>query len=218
MDFARAAIDASATRSFWAPGFAFVAGITSSFGPCIAPRFIAVAGVATRTNGLARCWRISAFAAGLCMAYVAIGTIAGALGYVAQYSEYIYVALALTLTGGGIATLARPVGSCSEKESAPAAAPGAAFLSGLAFASVASPCCGPIAAVLGGLSVASGGLALGATTLAAFALGHALPLVAFAGASVPVTRFFHAHSLTAALPVVGGALMIALGAYYAVLA
>jgi cytochrome c-type biogenesis protein len=219
MDFARAAIESSASQSYWAPSFAFIAGIGSSFGPCCAPRFVAITGLTAQTSGWRRWLRVGAFTSGLCTMYVAVGTIAGALGLVSRYSTYIYVALASTLLIAGVVTLVRPARRCTVHDGAHnAVAPSGAFVTGLAFALVTSPCCGPIAAVLGGLSVAAGSMAFGALTLSAFALGHALPLVAFAVGSAPFTRLMQAHSLEIALSVVGGAMMIALGAYYAVLA
>ena len=197
----------------------FLAGVTSSFGPCIAPRFLAIASFTAETSGAQRFQRVGAFAAGLCTSYVLLGTIAGALGYVAKCSPYIYLTLSLCLVAAGFVTLARPAATCcpSEREGTKIGF-GAAFSAGLAFSAIASPCCGPIAAVIGGMSAASGSVVFGALMLCAFALGHAVPLFALAAGSVPVSRLLRWHAFGLAASLLSGALMIALGAYYAVLA
>jgi cytochrome c biogenesis protein CcdA len=51
-----------------------------------------------------------------------------------------------------------------------------------------------------------------------FALGHALPVVAVGGAAGNLGRFFARLQIREATSIVGGALMLAMGLYYAVLA
>lgn len=208
--------DAAAQHAAWAPLLAFAAGITSSFGPCIAPRFVVVASLTAGTSGWTRWARLGAFIAGLCTSFALLGTIAGALGYIASYSSYVYGALAIALVAGGIGAIVSPH-RCRAAHPSSKPIASAPFVVGLTFTAVGSPCCGPIAAALGGLSTAGGNVTFGALLLGAFALGHALPLVVLAAGAVPIVTYLRARALDSAFATVSGALMIALGGYYAVL-
>ncbi len=106
----------------------------------------------------------------------------------------------------------------SRTESTGAASFGGVFLLGASSVLVVSPCCTPIVAGIAGLTLATGRALDGVALLALFACGHAVP-VAFAGALGG--RFASALRRLAASQapaVVSGALMIALAAYYGVLA
>ena len=58
----------------------------------------------------------------------------------------------------------------------------------------------------------------GSALLVTFALGHALPVVAVGGAAGNLGRFFARLQVREATSIVSGALMLAMGLYYAVLA
>jgi cytochrome c biogenesis protein CcdA len=219
-DVLRAALENPVTHPVLAPALSFAAGLATSFGPCIAPRFVAIAGLAANARGAARWLRVAAFVVGLCTSYVLLGSIAGALGMLAAYSSYVYGALGLGLVVAGVGTLVRMPHSpaCAAAPHRPSVSQGATFATGFALSAVSSPCCGPIAAALAGTSLASGNAAFGGAMLAAFAFGHAVPLVAVACGSMRVGAFLAARSATPALSTVGGALMVALGTYYGLLA
>ncbi|MEO6835920.1 MAG: cytochrome c biogenesis protein CcdA [Candidatus Tumulicola sp.] len=208
--------------SLAAPAVAFGAGLASSFGPCIAPRFVAVASLTTGESGLKRWTRIGSFVLGLCAGYVLLGTLAGATGYVSAYSGYVYALLGAGLIASGLVSIVRTprANACAVHAFGGSKAPhGAIFVAGLGFVAVGSPCCGPIAAALAGAGVAGGGsVTRSAALLAAFALGHATPLVAAAFGSMRIANGFRARVPGGALSTVGGALMMALGGYYALLA
>ena len=95
---------------------------------------------------------------------------------------------------------------------------GGAFLLGASSVLVVSPCCTPVVAAIAALTLATGRALDGVSLLAVFALGHVVP-VALAGALgnrfAGVLRRVTASQAPA---IVSGALMLALGAYYGVLA
>jgi cytochrome c biogenesis protein CcdA len=217
VDVVSAAMSGAANASSAAPALAFAAGVASSFGPCIGPRMLTVAALCARHRGLQRWMAAGVFAAGLCAGYAIVGTIAGAAGLASAFSPWMYRALALVAVAGGIYTIVRrPQTDCCKRERRIGS--GFGFFAGLASASVMSPCCGPIGAALAGLAAASVGPRYAAAILTAFALGHVLPLAAVAAGSIRGSGIAARALAGGAGATVSGALMLAVGAYYAVLA
>jgi cytochrome c-type biogenesis protein len=106
--------------------------------------------------------------------------------------------------------------TCSPHHPDTPASFGGAFLLGGSMALLVSPCCTPIVAALVGFGIASGQLWLGAVTLASFAIGHAVPMIV---AGLGAGRTGDALGrFSVPLATVSGSLLIALGAYYGVLA
>jgi cytochrome c-type biogenesis protein len=225
---------AVALRSPLAYPLVFAAGVATSAGPCVAPRYVAVAALA---NGARRPWRtVAAFVAGLVGAYVALGLAAGALGALWSTSSAVYAVLAAGLALGGVVTLLRDThthGSPADERARacdPGHAPGATakaqhsanfggtFLLGASSAFVVSPCCTPVVAGIAGLTTLGGRTSEGIALLVAFALGHALPLLAAGMLSARIAALLARLSATAAPAVVSATLMLALAAYYGVLA
>jgi cytochrome c-type biogenesis protein len=212
-------IDLAARRAGLASLASFAAGIATSFGPCVAPRFVAVASLSSQARGAARWLRIAAFVAGLCASFVLLGTIAGSLGLLARYATWVYAVLAIATVAAGIRAIVMRPEPCAARESTGAkASNGAAFLAGAGLSAVASPCCGPVAAALAATATAGGSPSFAAMTLGAFALGHAVPVVAIACGASSLARRAHAHLPAWAVATVSGALMVALGGYYGLLA
>jgi cytochrome c-type biogenesis protein len=208
---------AVSTRSPYAPALVFAAGAVTSIGPCVAPRFIAVAGLAAGKSRRDTAILVAAFIGGLTTAYAAFGAASSLLGRAAQFSTYTYAALAIVLAAGGCVTLWREERVCAHtKPSGCNAGAGGALLLGASFALVLSPCCTPV--VLGILAYTSavGSVAYGSALLACYALGHALPIVAVASGMRGVTGMLRRNSVRQAAAVVSGTLMLALAAFYAV--
>jgi thioredoxin:protein disulfide reductase len=230
IDLLGESLRAVGTRSALAYPLVLSAGVVTSVGPCAAPRYVAVAALAQATRAP---WKIvAAFAAGLVAAYVALGALASAvgtagsaLGSLWSASSYVYGALATALLAGGVFTLIRASDPATSRpcehgtaSSRGAASAGGVFLLGASSVLVVSPCCTPVVAGIAGLTLATGRAFNGVALLAVFACGHAVP-VAFAGALgdrfASVLRRLAASQAPA---IVSGALMIALAAYYGVLA
>jgi cytochrome c biogenesis protein CcdA len=222
IDAVNAALHAVSTRSPLAYPLVFAAGAVTSIGPCAAPRYVALAAV---VNASRRPWRANAaFVAGLAGAYVVLGAAAGALGALWSASRFVYVAMALGLAVAGIATLVRGAGAprAHAHEDAAAcggrASAGGTFLLGASSALVVSPCCTPIVAGIAGLTTAGGHAGAGSALLAAFACGHALPVVSAGALGARVAGALRHLAASHAPAVVAGTLMLALAAYYGVLA
>jgi cytochrome c biogenesis protein CcdA len=129
----------------------------------------------------------------------------------------MYRALAIVAIAGGVWTIVhRSHAECCERKRRIDG--GLGFFAGLVSAGVTSPCCGPIGAVLAGVAAASSGPRYAAAVLCAFALGHVLPLAAVAAGSIRLHGTLARAAASGAGATISGALMVAAGAYYAVLA
>lgn len=216
IDPAGDALRAVAGGSAWAYPLLFLTGTLTSIGPCVAPRYVAVAALA----GSARrpFVVVSLFALGVVGAYVALGAAAGALGTLIAWSAPLYASLATILIAAGIVMLLRATPHAHAERTAtrvPVSA-GGTLLLGAATTLVVSPCCTPLIAAIAGLTIVSGRPATGASLLATFALGHAVPLLlAAAGARAPFAQRLGASPVPG---IVGATLLIALGGFYGALA
>jgi thioredoxin:protein disulfide reductase len=194
-----------------------LAGAVTSLGPCVAPRYVAVAALLGERR---RAFTIAAFIAGMVTAYTVLGFGAGLLADIAGHASALYIALAVALAAGGIITLCR--GSACDHSHDTIGNGGephrlsGVFCLGAASALVVSPCCTPILAAVAGMSV-DANPATRAELLAAFALGHAAPLFAAGTLGTLCVRMLRAWNASPAPAVVSGALMIALAAYYGLL-
>ena len=222
IDAVTAGLQAVATRSPLAYPLVFAAGAATSIGPCAAPRYVALAALVNASRRPSRI--VAAFVAGLIGAYVMLGVAAGALGTLWSASRLVYAALAVVLAVAGITTLLRGGGPSHVHHCPPAGDPGVqaslggTFLLGASSAVVVSPCCTPIVAGIAGLTTASGHTGLGVALLAAFACGHALPIV-FAGVlGTRVASALRHVASSHASATVAGTMMLAVAAYYGVLA
>lgn len=204
--------------SAWGPLAALGAGLLTSAGPCVAPRWIAMSSMAASVDAGVRWKMLAAFIAGNCAVFIALGTIAGGIGAVAAASPFIDAAVAAAAIAAGTYTILRSahVPACAHAGIRKGRTTlSGALLGGMAFGAVGGPCCGPVATVLAGVGVAGGSAGYSTALLGAYALGHCAPLVALhVGA-----RFLQRLAIpTASVQTVSGALMLGLGAYFACLA
>jgi cytochrome c biogenesis protein CcdA len=193
---------------------AALGGAATSLGPCVAPRYLALAAL---IGGRRSLFPTAAFTAGIVVAYVVLGTAAGLLGAIVARTTAIDLALAATLIAAGIVTIVREPHACAGEAHAVSPA-GGAFALGAGSALVISPCCTPLLAAFAGLGTFQRDPLGASAYLAAFALGHAAPL-ALAGllGSAPA-RSLRGLAASGAPAIVSGTLMIALGGWYGVLA
>jgi cytochrome c-type biogenesis protein len=219
MDIVRVAISQAAFHSAWSIPAAMLAGVATSFGPCVAPRFVAIMGFADGSSAAQRWKRLIAFTFGLCACYVAIGCIASLLGRMTAWSGFIYWGIAGALAVVGLRTIfsdERP--ACTHEQSKRRVSVGAAFLIGCSLGLVVSPCCTPVIAALAGLSAAAGDPLFGAAVLGSFAFGHALPILIVGAGFERCRQAISRFTMPSAVTTVSGALMLALSGYYALLA
>jgi cytochrome c-type biogenesis protein len=209
---------AIAKQTVAAPFLVFLAGIVSSFGPCVAPRFIALSACSAQAERPRLV--LVAFVGGLVVAYASFGTAASLLGGMRAYSSPVYAMVALALAVGGIVTLLHAE-HCDDRTGPPAQPAqrsfGGVFLLGASFAFVLSPCCTPLVAmILAYTSLAGRGL-YGCTLLSLFALGHALPLIVYGAVSARIATGLRRIASSQAVTITSGALMLGLAGYYALL-
>ena len=193
------------------PAF-FALGAITGIGPCVAPRYIALAALAQRVR---RPWRIGAtFGLGVVTAYVTIGMGAGVLGALRAWSTAIDLSLAVALAIAGGVTLWRDERAHRHAACAPASA-GGVYLLGATSALGVSPCCTPVVAAIAGFSGLDGHPIEAMLLLTAFAAGHALPIAAAVALGTRSMQALARLGTTTAGGVVSGTLMIALAGFYA---
>ncbi len=197
---------------------AFGAGIVTSVGPCVAPRYVALAALVSGAPGRARLQRSVGFMIGIVAGYVALGMLASSAVRIAQGAPWLYGVLAAALLVGGVVTLVVRTGhTCRAHRGMLDTSHGGAFMLGAASAFVASPCCTPLIAAVGSYAFVVHRPAFSAAVIAAFALGHVLPLASVifgVRALAPVVRGLGGEFVSA----VSGGLSIALALYYGLLA
>jgi cytochrome c-type biogenesis protein len=195
---------------------AFTAGLATSVGPCVAPRYLALSAIAARATGRARWIRIGSFVAGLLTCYALLVATASLIGKLMAFSRSIYLALALGFVAFGLqALIVRR--SCSHAARQRTSSTGA-LLSGTALGLVLSPCCSPVIAMLAAVSASSGSLAISVSCGLAFAAGHVAPLLTVGFGFSAVKRFAPVHAFSGAGTTISGGLALALAAFYGLLA
>ncbi len=211
-----ASLAAIANHTYAAVPIAVAAGTLTSVGPCVAPRYLALAVLIGDRRPLVP---VAAFVAGVVVAYVALGFGSRLVMLLVANVAFADVVLAVTLIVIGIRTLVYEPHLCSQSEAEQLRMrPSGAFTLGAASALVVSPCCTPMVVAFAGLGALDRDPVIVAVYLAAFAIGHAAPLAlagAFGAASADRLRV---ASATAAPSVIAGTLTIALGCYYGLLA
>jgi cytochrome c-type biogenesis protein len=195
---------------------AFTAGLSTSVGPCVAPRYLALTAIVARTRGRERWVRIGYFVAGLLACYALLATTASLISGVTALSRIVYVLLALGFLGFGLHALTVH-SACSHGIPAQPSS-GATLLGGSALGLVLSPCCTPVVAMMASMSISSGSYAMALTGALAFAAGHVAPLVTIGLGLGVAERFAPIRALSDAATTVSGGLSIALAAYYGLLA
>lgn len=213
------AVQAASARSAYAFAPVFAAGAVTSIGPCVAPRFIAVAGLSANRGAAHALAGAAAFVAGLACAYASLGALAGLLLHDARIGTAVYAAVAAAFAVGGIATLCSRSSGCAHSHGGGRArSAGAAFLLGASFSFVVAPCCTPIVMAILAYAGSAGDPLYGSALLGVYALGHALPVFAAAAGARGAGRLFEKYAAAHAASLVAGTLMLAISAYYAVLA
>jgi cytochrome c-type biogenesis protein len=202
--------------SILAVAAAFTAGLTTSVGPCVAPRYLALTAIVTRTAGCARWARIGCFIAGLLVCYTVLVTTASLISNLTAFSRIVYLALAAGFFAFGMQALVVRQ-ACTHTVHLRSSG-GIALMSGGALGLVLSPCCSPVVAMIASAGASSGSLATSLTGALAFAAGHLAPLTTV-GLGLGVTeRLIGIRALSAAGTTISGGLSLALAAYYGLLA
>jgi cytochrome c biogenesis protein CcdA len=194
---------------------AFAAGLATSVGPCVAPRYLLLTALLGNSYGWARIVRIGCFMAGLLACLLCLAFAASWLAKILALSRFIYIVMALAFVACGMNGLVvkRHYGHDLQKVSS-----GSALLAGASLGLIFSPCCMPSIGVLVTLGASTGSPVKAIAMGAAFLAGHMAPL-GLAGIGIGTVRgLMPTASLEGPVATISNGLMIALGGYYGLLA
>ncbi len=194
---------------------AFIAGLATSIGPCVAPRYLALASLVAESDARQRWMRVTCFIVGLMLSYGLLATTASLLGAIFALSPFVYLALALSFLVFGLRALTTHESSSHQ---CARSSVGSAVLTGGALGLVFSPCCAPVVGMMASVAAASGSLAAALAATSAFALGHVAPLVALGVGLKIGDRLRFPLALEGAMGTIGSGLALALACYYGILA
>lgn len=167
-------------------GLAFLAGILSTLSPCVLPLIPIVLGTAASEHRLGPV----ALAAGLALAFAAIGIFVATIGFAIGLDGDVFrsVGAALLIAVGlvlmlpalqaRVATAAGPVGNWAEERFGgfSTSGPAGQFAVGLLLGAAWSPCVGPTLGAASLLAARGENLLSVALTMLVFGIGAALPL------------------------------------------
>jgi cytochrome c-type biogenesis protein len=217
-------MDADALRQavehagFAAAGVAFLTGLVFSFNPVALASIPVSLAYVTRGRDKGQALIFGAmFIAGMILAHVALGLIAGLGGKwaadVAGRGWGLFLGPLLIILGLMWAGWLRiPLPSFGFRASRPAAAWGA-FLLGIPFAIAVCPICTPTLVVLLSVTAGIGSVWLGVVLLLAFALGRAVPVAIGAFAVGWLENLKQFAQYRRGFEIAGGVLLIAMGFY-----
>ncbi len=194
----------------------FLAGLATSIGPCVAPRFLAAASFAANDADRRGMVRVSVLFCGIVCGYVALAAVSSSLASVARYSTIVYAVLACVFVVLGLRGLFFKPHECTHRH-LERPSTGAAFLLGMSSVLVVSPCCAPVIGTIGVVALSKQSPAQTCILAVCFAVGHALPVLLAgwglrcAGLLARITQAQHA------VRVAGATLTLALGGYFAIL-
>lgn len=214
----------------WGPlafGIAFIGGVVAGLGPCVLPMIPAVFGYVTGTvaesddrspalRGLA----LSAvFVLGMSLVFALVGAIAGFIGRALIVGAWAYYAVAAICVVLGL----QMIGVIDLRFDQlnrwlPARRPKqrgfiGAFLFGMLFGAVASPCSTPILAAIATIAATTGNAAKGAALLFVYGIGKGMPLLLMGVASGSLAFMRSASKVTPVLTKVGGVGMLVAALY-----
>jgi cytochrome c-type biogenesis protein len=212
------------TNVWIAPFASFLGGIITASNPCVfimIPLAMAyVGGYSTSMRWRQNAVLALAFVAGLSITFMVLGTIAvamgGLLGDVGNFWGYAVagICLIMGLHLLGVLNISFPLPHLLRPSQRGVTG---AFLVGLLFGVVSTPCATPVLAVLLTFIASKGNYGYGALLLFAYALGHSL-VIMFAGASMGVAKAFlesrHLQKANLVLQRSAGAVIILIGFFF----
>lgn len=171
---------------------AFLAGVVSSFSPCILTTLPLVAGymgnsgVKDRKRGLLYSL---VFTLGISITFIGIGLVTAYMGRrFSVYGRYIYILLSFIMIGSalnilGVLSFGKKDNFCEIEEKPRRGGLKGIFTLGLFGGFVSSPCATPVLAAILSFVASRGNIALGALMLMAYSIGHSIPVI-IAGVSI----------------------------------
>jgi cytochrome c-type biogenesis protein len=200
----------------------FLGGAATGLNPCVYPTIPVIIGYIggqkeqTRLRGLALALT---FVVGLAATYVIIGVTASFVGSVLGLSRagWTYAVAAICILVGlnmaGVLPLRFATWAPAQSRWAHMSGFAGAFLLGMLFGLVASPCAMPVLTLILALIASKGQVAYGSVLMFTYALGHGLPLAIIGTVAGTLTSLERFTKYSVAFQRVGGWLLIAVGAY-----
>lgn len=162
---------------------AFLAGVISSFGPCILttlPLVVGYMGSSDIDNKKKGIRYAAAFTVGLSITFVILGIVTAFLGMVLlKYSKILSIILALIMIFSalymlGVFNFNKPQNVCSIKEEPKVKGILGIFLLGMFGGFASTPCATPVLAAILSFVTASRNIGLGVLMLLSYSLGHSV--------------------------------------------
>ena len=211
-------------------GIAFLGGMVAGFGPCVLPMLPAVFGYVTgqvaETPGITQggAWRkglaLSAtFVLGMSLLFASIGAAAALLGralLVGAWAYYVVAVICVVLGLQMLGVINLPFDALNRF--LPNTRPErrgfvGAFVFGILFGVVASPCSTPILAAIATIAAARGSVPQGALLLFIYGLGKGVPLLLLGLAAGSLSAMRSISRATGLLTKIGGAALVGVAAY-----
>lgn len=210
-------------------GVAFLGGLVAGLGPCVLPMIPAIVGYVAghATDGgavglkatLRALGLTSVFVLGMSLVFTAIGVAAGLLGRALIVGAWAYWVLAAICLALGLQMLGLiDLRFDAINRLLPVKRPErrgvmGAFVFGMLFGVVASPCSTPILAAIAALAAARGSAVQGGALLFVYGLGKGVPLLALGVASGSLSLMKGFSKATGTLTKIGGGVLIVAAAY-----
>lgn len=197
----------------------FLGGVVTSISPCILSMlpvmvgYIGGYGDATKAKGFSLA---TTFVLGLATTFAILGFVAASLGRVFGQigTSWYYILAAVAIIMGlhlmGVINFKMP--GLKQMPIRISGYPGA-YLMGLFFGLVASPCATPVLAVIMTYVAVQGELAYGSLLLFVYGIGHGLPLIIVGTFTVLLKKLPQVQRYTQYITYVSGAILIILGLY-----
>ncbi len=202
----------------------YLGGVLTSISPCMISMiplmvgYIGGYGETSRLRGFAMSF---SFVLGLSVTFAVLGLSAALLGKIfGQVGDaWLYIIAGVALVMGlqllGVINISLPTLS---KMPVKGGGLPAAFVMGLLFGLVASPCATPVLAVLITFVAAQGEIWYGAALLFVYGLGHGLPLLIIGTFTAVMKKFAGFQRWAKYVTYVSGGLLIIFGLYFLILA
>ena len=204
---------------------AFLFGMLSSVGPCIATRLVVVTGVA-RTTRASMTAVIGAFLVGLLSVYVLFALAVHLIGFAQLVQSQVLGLAAVAFGIAGVVVFVQSYRDSRDHEHAHEecaverkpqrtgilGAFGIGVLSAVNF----SPCCTPWLLMALTYTSMQGNALYGAALMVVFGLGHAVPMLAYGHVAGRLATLFSRVGATSVLPLLNSAFLFCLAIYYGV--
>ncbi len=207
-----------------AVGAAFVAGLVTSIGPCTFAKAMAFAGymgkepVSTRARGTLLG---ASMVLGVTTSLVALGLLTGLAANVTRLGENVYYVaggaiILMGLSSAGLLNIQIPVPRQAEalrRRFRNTRGPVGAYVLGLVFGLMLCPCCLPGLLSIYALTFAQGEVAYGIALVAAYTLGHHVPVLGVGIFAGTVKGLRHLQPWQSHVETALGSIMVVAGAF-----